>query len=217
MNICLYVYNSVVVLLLSGFLISLNPANKSFIKMFLFSLFVQCHVARYSSVLAWVDNLIGVISDTHDNVENVLLAVKIFIKNNVEFVVHCGDVVSPATVRFFRGLHVKLIKGNCDGDLEQLKVALDEIGGEFLGEVGEIDYDGKRIIAYHGKDKGKLDQIISGGYDYVLTGHTHKTKDERIGKTRIINPGAHYYNCENKIVLLDVDNDKVEFIELKKS
>ncbi len=43
----------------------------------------------------------------------------------------------------------------------------------------------------------------------------HKTRDEKIGKTRVINPGAHYYGCENKVVLLDLEKDNVEFIELK--
>ncbi len=160
--------------------------------------------------------MIGIISDTHDNVINVLKAIKIFENADIDFIIHCGDVISPATARFFRGIHMKVVKGNCDGDIEHIKQVLDEIAGEYLGEIGRLDILGKKILVYHGSDQGKLQEFIDKQeYDYILTGHTHKTRDEKIGKTRIINPGAHYYGCENKVVLFDIENDKVEFVELR--
>lgn len=160
--------------------------------------------------------MIGVISDTHDNVANILKAIKVFENLEVDFIIHCGDVISPATVKFFKGIHIKVVKGNCDGDVEHLKQILDEIRGEYFGEIGELDILGKKILVYHGSDQNKLKEFIGKGeYDYILTGHTHKTMDEKIGKTRVINPGAHYYGCENKIVLLDLEEDNVEFVELK--
>lgn len=160
--------------------------------------------------------MIGVISDTHDNVVNVLKAIKIFEDEDIDFIIHCGDVISPATVRFFKGIHIKVVKGNCDGDIEHIKEVLEDIRGEYLGEVGRLDIFGKRILVYHGTDQNKLKEFIDKGeHDYILTGHTHKTMDERTGKTRIINPGSHYYGGENKIVLLDLEQDRAEFVELK--
>ena len=79
--------------------------------------------------------MIGVISDTHDNVPNILKAIKVFENEDVDFIIHCGDVVAPATIKFFKGIHIKVVKGNCDGDVSHIKQVLGEIGGEFLGEV----------------------------------------------------------------------------------
>ncbi|MEA2036302.1 MAG: metallophosphoesterase [Nanoarchaeota archaeon] len=160
--------------------------------------------------------MIGIISDTHDNVNNVLKAIKIFENNNVDFIVHCGDVVSPLTMKHFNGIHTKLVKGNCDGEVDGLKKTMEDIKGEYLGEVGKLNILGKKIIIYHGEKKDKLQDFIDGQeFDFILTGHTHESRDEKKDKTRIINPGAHYYGGENKVVLLDVEKDKVEFIEVQ--
>ena len=160
--------------------------------------------------------MIGILSDTHDNVENILKAIKIFENVNVDFIIHCGDVVAPATLRFFKGIHTKVVKGNCDGDIEHFKIVLEEIGGEYLGEIGELEISGKKILVYHGDDQNKLRGFIDKGeYDYIFTGHTHKGRDEKIGRTRVVNPGAHYYGAENTVVLFDLNRDKVKFINVK--
>lgn len=159
--------------------------------------------------------MIGVISDTHDNVPNLIKAIKIFENAEVDFIIHCGDLVAPATAKYFNGIHTKMVKGNCDGDVEHIKQAFSSIGGEYVGEIGKFEIDGKKIIAYHGDDEQKLQGLIDEQkYDYVLTGHTHKTRDEKVGKTRVINPGAHYFGAENKVVLLDVQEDIAEFVKV---
>jgi len=159
--------------------------------------------------------MISIISDTHDNISNIQKAVKKFKEAKVDFAVHCGDMVAPATVKFFDGVKVKAVKGNCDGDIELETKKLEESGGEYLGESGELEYKGKKIGIYHGTNPIRLERMISSQhYDYILTGHTHKTRDETIGKTRIINPGAHYYGAENTIALLDTEKDTVKFIKL---
>jgi uncharacterized protein len=159
---------------------------------------------------------IGIISDTHDNVENVKKAVSEFIKQRVSFIIHCGDIIAPKTVTFFVGLHVKFVKGNCDGDIDLIKQRCAELKHEYLGVKGELDIEGKKIGIYHGQDINYLEGMINfGAYDYVLTGHTHAKRDENIGKTRVINPGGHYYGSENTIAILDTASDEVKFITLK--
>jgi hypothetical protein len=160
--------------------------------------------------------MLGIISDTHDNVRNILKAVEIFRQKKVDFVMHLGDIIAPATVKFFNGLNMKFIQGNCDGDVDLLKKRIEEIGGEFLGETAELEIKGKKIFLCHGKDTSKLDNTIqSNKYDYVLHGHTHKNRNEKIGKTRVVNPGAHYYGAENTIVLLDLEKETVEFVDVR--
>jgi putative phosphoesterase len=157
---------------------------------------------------------IGLMSDTHDNVPNVLKAKEIFEKNNVELVLHAGDVISPKTALYL-GMKTWFVKGNCDGATELLKTKAESLGGKYLGEMAEFELEGKQFCMFHGTDQDKLKELIdSQKYDYIITGHIHKLIDEKQGKTRVINPGAHYYQGTNTIGILDLDTDKLEIIEI---
>ena len=160
--------------------------------------------------------IIGLISDTHDNVESVRKSVEVFKRNKVDFAIHFGDVVAPLTMQFFSGLKMKFVKGNCDGDVAHMKKKVSEINGEFFESQLTMAADGKRISALHGDNEMILDQFIkSQKYYYVFHGHTHQKKDERVGKTRVINPGAHYPTVEeNTVAILDMEKDNVNFIEV---
>ena len=47
---------------------------------------------------------IGLISDTHDNIDNILKAVREFNNREVDIVLHSGDFVSPIAVESFAGI-----------------------------------------------------------------------------------------------------------------
>ncbi|MFH0869908.1 MAG: metallophosphoesterase [archaeon] len=161
--------------------------------------------------------MIGIISDTHDNVTNVKKAVEIFKKNNVEFVIHAGDVISPATVMYFAGLKMKFIFGNCDGDRHGLDERAMEIGGEHYGRVMELEYKGKTIGVIHGDNSLMYQKMLQKGYDYLIHGDTHKPEDRRVNRTRVLCPGGHYLGDpqdRKKIIILDVENDRATFLEI---
>jgi hypothetical protein len=164
--------------------------------------------------------VIGVIADTHDNTANVEKAVKLFKDRKVDFVIHLGDVVSPVTLKLFEGLRVRLIKGNCDGDVEALKKRLKEMDGKFYSILLDVTVNNKKIIALHGDYEIVLQNAIeSQKYDYVLHGHTHTKRDEKVEKTRVINPGTHYLlHKENHfVVLLDPERDDVQFVKINRN
>ncbi len=159
--------------------------------------------------------MIGIISDTHDNVWNIIKAVELFKKRSVKLVIHCGDICAPGTIRFFEGLEVWFIKGNCDGDIPMIEKKSAEFGCKYLGISAEFEIDGKKFAVTHGNKTDILKNFISSGkYDYVLYGHFHQTEDKKEGKTRVINPGAQYYGAENTIVFLEPSKDEVEFVKL---
>jgi hypothetical protein len=161
--------------------------------------------------------MIGIISDTHDNTTNIQKAVKIFRKNNVDFVIHLGDVVAPISLGFFEGLKLKVIQGNCDGDPEGMKKRLISMNSEFLGKEKVLLIEGKTFYLAHGNNEDRLLRAIkSNKYNYVLHGHTHIKRDDRFGKTRVINPGNHYlYHKQNHfIALLDVKTDNLKFVKI---
>lgn len=62
--------------------------------------------------------LIGIMSDTHDNLIFTKKAIKLFNSRKVEHVIHAGDYTSPFTLKLFRELKCKYtgIFGNNDGD-----------------------------------------------------------------------------------------------------
>jgi predicted phosphodiesterase len=62
-----------------------------------------------------------------------------------------------------------------------------------------------------------LEQALASGADYLLHGHTHVTRDERVGKTRLINPGALFRAARYTAAVLDPSSDDVELIEVSKS
>ena len=51
-------------------------------------------------------------------------------------------------------------------------------------------------------------------HDYLLQGHTHVKQDIRVGRMRIINPGALHRANPKTVALLDTAADAVEFLEI---
>ena len=162
--------------------------------------------------------MIGIISDTHENEKAIKKAVKILKDKNLDFVVHCGDIISPPMLEHFKDLKMKFVFGNNDGERDGLNAMAHLEGFEEIIDKKEFEYKEKKFYVYHGTNKEKLDEAIkSNKYDYILTGHTHIKRDERIGKTRVINPGALFRIYPYTIALLDVEKDKLEFVEVKRS
>lgn len=138
---------------------------------------------------------IGVISDTHDQVELIKKAVDIFNMENVEKVFHCGDWVSPFVLFFFQNLKAPLrgVFGNNSGDKflhltfkEKWKLDL-KYEDLFIEEV----VDSRKIAVFHGDCPQIVEALIlCGKYDAVFHGHTHQRVNEHIGKTLSLNPGS---------------------------
>src|SRR5262249_35268208 len=63
--------------------------------------------------------LIGVLSDTHDQVHHLSRVIEYFNRLDVDVVVHCGDWVSPFTLTHYAKLKAPLygVFGNNDGDI----------------------------------------------------------------------------------------------------
>jgi len=107
-------------------------------------------------------------------------------------VVHCGDLSSPETAGGMHGFQVIHVCGNqdtADGQIRQ--VLLDMNPKNFSGLTFEGEIGGMKIAAVHGNQPLKLRELINSGiYAYIFTGHTHRRRNELIGSTRVINPGA---------------------------
>ena len=136
--------------------------------------------------------LIAIISDTHDNLNAIQLVRDFFIQSGVEYVFHCGDLTDPSHVSYLDGCKVIYLFGNMDSSSERIQQALQALNPQnwagFLYAGAICD---SQIACLHGNVHGQVETLIhSQKYDYIFHGHTHQRRDERYGKTRVINPGA---------------------------
>jgi len=162
--------------------------------------------------------LIGLISDTHDNLQAIAEAVKIFNSKRVGLVLHAGDYVAPFTYSAYRALGCRLVGvyGNVDGDRGLLRERFSSLGFKVESEFEELEVDGVRIALLHGVHPQIVEALaLSGKYHVVVHGHTHVKRAERVGGALAVNPGeaCGYLYGVRSVALLDTATLKVEFIE----
>ena len=55
---------------------------------------------------------IGILSDTHNNVNNLQRALAFFHREGIQTLIHCGDITSPATAVHLKGFTLIYVHGN---------------------------------------------------------------------------------------------------------
>ncbi|MHC1584220.1 MAG: metallophosphoesterase [Methanosarcinales archaeon] len=161
--------------------------------------------------------MIGIVSDSHDNITALREAVNLFNDEKVEIVLHAGDVVSPFMIKTLSELNCPFMIsfGNNDGDRAKLQKHASEAGGR-AEEFIEIVKREKRIGMIHGTDQTIVGALIrSNEFDIVISGHTH-TPLVDYKETLHINPGevSGVLTGERTVALLDEDKLTAEIITL---
>ncbi len=163
---------------------------------------------------------IGVIADTHDNVEAVEDAVSVFEDRGIEVLIHCGDVIAPPVVPFFDGFEVHAVLGNNDGEVSGLDAAFSELGkgSQLHGRFAELRIDGTDIAVLHGEDESEVEaHAASEEYEYVCYGHHHERVRRAVDGTTVLNPGAHFPTVPEEhrtVAIVDLSADSVTFERL---
>jgi hypothetical protein len=158
---------------------------------------------------------IGLVSDTHNCVEPTKRAIKIFIDNNVELIIHAGDLTSPKMLELFEGLKCIFVLGNGDIDYDYLNSESARLGFGQIERCKSFEIEGKKFVVFHGDDIPLFREAVrSGRYNYIIKGHTHFFENYISNKSRIINPGALYGAEEFTIAILDTIYDRVERIAI---
>ena len=164
--------------------------------------------------------LIGLISDTHDNLPMIDKAVKLLNQQNAELVLHAGDYVAPFVVPRFKELNAKLIGvfGNNDGGRDLLKRKFSENKSlELHGNFAYVTVDRLKIALLHGDEEELLNALIDcQGFDVVVHGHVHKAEVLKKGKTLVVNPGeiCGYLTGKSSLALLDTKTLETKIMEL---
>ena len=171
--------------------------------------------------------LVGIMSDTHDNLPMIDKAVKKLLEAKVELVLHAGDYTSPFVISHFKPFKGKFIGvfGNNDGDHEFLKRRFTEFGLEMRGIFAEVKADGLRMALLHGGEPGSppgpselLNSLLeSKCYDVLVYGHSHDAKAYKNGKMLIINPGevCGYLTQKPSVAVFNTKTMSTEIVPLE--
>ena len=166
--------------------------------------------------------IIGVFSDSHDNIEKIKKAVSFFNDQKVDLVIHAGDFVAPFAIAPMEELNCQLVCvfGNNDGERIGLYNRIKDIG-EVHNNLADIGIDGRRICAVHYPELAEP-IALSGLYDLVIYGHTHKidirtirTKTDQ-SETVLLNPGetGGWVTGRSTLATVDLNSMSVEIFDL---
>ncbi|MBI5848968.1 MAG: metallophosphoesterase [Nitrospirae bacterium] len=158
--------------------------------------------------------LIGIISDTHDNMPVIHRAVEILNKRNVAHVIHAGDFCSPFTFMALKHLQCDFtgIYGNNDGE----RVLLQKLSnGRIFTQPYIFELAGKKIVIMH--EQHVVDALaVSAQFDLIAYGHTHTSDIRKQGNTLIANPGelSGWLYGKSTMAIADLSSLSAELIEL---
>lgn len=135
---------------------------------------------------------IAVLSDSHDNIPNIILALKYIQKAGVNNLIHCGDVCLADTLKTiaknFSG-NIFLACGNNDdyGELSNASRAHKQVA--VFENIGEANIFGKKIAFCHYPDMAET-LAKSKKYDAIFYGHDHRPWEKKIYSVHLLNPGT---------------------------
>lgn len=158
---------------------------------------------------------LGILSDTHNQLERTRLAVDLLQRSGAEVLFHCGDLASGPIVEACAALPCYFTFGNHDADsVPDLLQAAYESGAKCLGWGDVVELAGKTIGLVHGHLTTDLRRLFRQKPDYLFSGHSHSCSDTFFGVTRRINPGALHRANEFSVALLDSDSNELVFLSV---
>jgi uncharacterized protein len=158
---------------------------------------------------------VGIISDTHGQVDFTRPAVRMFESLEVDRILHCGDIGSAEVVELFCRWPTDFVFGNCDVDQRVLRSVIERAGLVCHGEFADLEIEGVRIGLLHSHDRRLFSASIgSGRYGTICYGHSHVAAVEQRGETLLVNPGAIYRASPHSVAVLELPENKATIIEL---
>ena len=159
--------------------------------------------------------IIGILSDTHDRAEWMAAGIRALQDAKAEFLIHCGDIGHQRCIDLLAGLPCAFVFGNTDFDRAGLARYAASIDVPCYGNFADLQLDGKRFAVIHGDDARLKQRLLAAQeHDYLCQGHTHVPADTRIGRTRLINPGALHRAAAKTVATLDTATDTLKLIDV---
>ncbi len=168
---------------------------------------------------------IGLLSDSHGRPEPTQRAVRLLVDEGVDLLLHLGDIETAEVLETLVGgvdhagrlvPPVRVVFGNTDRSPSPLRRHADRLGIAVDHPAGRLSLAGKRLVFLHGHEGSHFEATVEEGADYLCHGHTHCPRDDRLGSTRVINPGALHRAPSYTVATLDVAADRVGWIDVPK-
>jgi len=161
---------------------------------------------------------IGVLSDTHDHLSNLLAVLAACREGRIDTLIHCGDLTGFELVSHFEGFRTIYTPGNMDHAAGAITKRFKKLREDnFVGPVFRGQIDGVAVAATHSHiDSKVMDLVNTQRYRWVFHGHTHQRRDEVINGVRIVNPGAlgGVGKESRSFCIVDLAANDVEFINV---
>ena len=160
--------------------------------------------------------LVGVVSDTHNNIKNIKKIIYLFNEKQVDLVIHTGDISKASTLEIFSNLNSPLVGvfGNNDRIEKGLKEVCEEHKFKFQEPPLFLSLENKKVVVFH--EPELIEGHIKDCQDInlILHGHTHRYKEEIIDDIIYFNPGESAGSMEGKsaIGLIDMCNLEIRRI-----
>lgn len=159
---------------------------------------------------------IAIISDTHDNLENLKKFFQFANKENLESLIHCGDVTTGQTLREIENnFSGKIFLSLGNADIKNSLFQYQKNAKIFEG-IGELEIENLKIGICHQFDFKKMKEKV-GNFDFFFFGHTHWPFLKKEKNFYLVNPGnlaGLFY--KPTFVILDTKTKNLELKILEK-
>tara|TARA_Y100001936_G_C15941113_1_gene594760 strand:+ start:31 stop:519 length:489 start_codon:yes stop_codon:yes gene_type:complete len=152
---------------------------------------------------------IGVVSDTHNNLKNIELIIRLFNEAKVDLVIHTGDIANSKSLDKFRDLNCELVGvfGNNDRGEKGLKEVAISNNFQFQEPPKVLSVCQKNIAIFHEPDSIN-EFLLKNKIDVVVHGHTHTYRNEMQDGVLFFNPGesAGMMKGKNAVGILNLES-----------
>ena len=164
---------------------------------------------------------IAVLSDTHENFHNLVLALKKIEASDAEQILFLGDFVNPMIAQLLSLMPIPVfaIWGNNDGEKHFMtRESLREGSNLTLSNniYDFVEFAGRKIFLSHFPDLAKV-VAKSGEFDAVFYGHNHLKNKDQIDDCFVLNPGevSAQKTGVSTFAIYDTETNDADFIELE--
>ena len=157
---------------------------------------------------------LGIISDTHGRTPRARRAIDLLLARGATRIIHLGDVSNEAVLDLLAGIEATVVFGNCDDERALARYA-GILGIQVVHPAAVLEVKSRRIGLTHGHLEREVSLLFESEVDFLLHGHTHEIRDERVGRTRVLNPGALHRASRHTALLLDPASGDAEWIEVE--
>lgn len=160
--------------------------------------------------------ILGIMSDSHGRAETTRRAVRALVDAGATALIHLGDLETEAVIDELVGHDARIVFGNCDWEWTALERYAGHVSVIVDRWAGRLTVGGRRVAFTHGHLREPMEEATADEVDFLLHGHTHELRDERVGATRVINPGALFRAARYTAAVLEPEQDRLRILDIGK-